>query len=458
MSRIESRDEDPWAGIGRSEITPLVARLLALAALLALLAVPLAGGIGGDAGGAFGRFARSLPGRPDPAISPAAGWLAANRSLLARMDDFERGLEDGSVLRRALPAAQRLLSGWGGVGNEKVYLGRDGWLFYRPGVDYLTGPGFLAPAVLERRRRSGPGWQDAPQPDPRRAILDFHRQLADRGVSLLVMPVPTKAMIYPDALVPGLPVDALAARVALASLQNPSFDRFRGDLEHRGIEFFDPAASLIGGRQAGEEVFLRTDSHWSPAGLDAVARDLAARLRQLGFGEVRRPVERHPPGRRPVVVRGRGDLAKMLDPPDGKIVPREDIQLQRLMSAARGKAEILLLGDSYSNVFSQEGLGWGTGAGLAEQLGFYLGAPVERLAINDGGPWGLRRRLTDDLASGRDRLAGKRLVIYQFAVRELAIGDWKLVRLSPSATGPGSARVPRNEFRGYRRASLRDAE
>ena len=72
------------------------------------------------------------------------------------MDAFERGLEDASTLRRALPAAQQLMSAWGGVGNEQVYLGRDGWLFYRPGVDYLTGPGFLSPAVLERRRRSGP--------------------------------------------------------------------------------------------------------------------------------------------------------------------------------------------------------------------------------------------------------------------------------------------------------------
>ncbi len=414
------RGPDRWAGIGRTETTPLCARLLAAAGLLTLLAVPLAAAIRGDTGRPFGRFARSLP-----AILPAESLLAANRSLLARMDDFERGLEDASVLRRALPAAQRLLSTWGGVGNEKVYLGHDGWLFYRPGVDYLTGPGFLAPAVLERRRRSGPGWQSATQPDPRRAILDFHRQLAERGVRLLVMPVPTKAMVYPDALAPGFPADERM----LGALQNPSFGRFRDDLENQGVEVFDPAASLIRGRVSGEEVFLRTDSHWSPAGLDAVARDLAVRLRQLGFGSQE---GFQPPERRPVAVRGRGDLAVMLDPPDGELVPRETVRLPQVMNPIRGKAEILLLGDSYSNVFFQTELGWGTGAGLAEQLGFHLGVTVERLAINDGGPWGLRRRLADDIAGGRDRLAGKRLVIYQFAVRELSIGDWKMVPLPSS--------------------------
>ena len=420
MSRIESGETDPWTGIGRTEIAPLRARLLAVAVLLTLVAVPLVGGIEDGAGEPFGRFARSLPN-----LGRTGGLIAANRSLLARMDDFERGLEDASVLRRALPATQRLLSTWGGVGNEKVYLGRDGWLFYRPGVDYLTGPGFLSTAVLERRRRSGPGWQEAPQPDPRRAILDFHRQLADREIGLLVMPVPTKATVYPDALAPGFAADGGALR----TLQNPSFARFRGDLEAEGVEVFDPAASLIGGRASGDEVFLRTDSHWSPAGLDAVARDLAVRLRQLGFGAPEGAGQRRPPERRPVAVRGRGDLARMLDPPDGELVPRETVSLRVSPPAPLGAAEILLLGDSYSNVFFQAELGWGTGAGLAEQLGFHLGAPVDRLAINDGGPWGLRRRLADDIAGGRDRLAGKRLVIYQFAVRELSIGDWKMVRL-----------------------------
>ena len=183
-----------------------------------MIAVPILGRIErDDADGPFGRFARSL--HAAARALQADGFFAANRSLLGRMDDVERGLEDASVLRRTLPAAQRLLSTWGGVGNEKVYLGRGGWLFYRPGVDYLTGPGFLSPAVLERRRRSGPGWQEAPQPDPRRAILDFHRQLTERGIRLLVMPVATKAMVHPDALAPGFHVEG----EALESLHNPSF-------------------------------------------------------------------------------------------------------------------------------------------------------------------------------------------------------------------------------------------
>jgi alginate O-acetyltransferase complex protein AlgJ len=66
---------------------------------------------------------------------------------------------------------------------------------------------------------------------------------------------------------------------------------------------------------------------------------------------------------------------------------------------------------------------------LAEQLSFELGAPVDKLAVNAGGAFGARERLLEELSSGTDRLAGKRLVIWQFAERELAVGDWKLLSL-----------------------------
>ena len=92
-------------------------------------------------------------------------------------------------------------------------------------------------------------------------------------------------------------------------------------------------------------------------------------------------------------------------------------------------AELLLLGDSFTNIYSDPALGWGAGAGLAEQLGYFLQRPVDRIALNAGGSHASREALARSLASGDDRLAGKKIVVYQFAVRELAQGDWKLVAL-----------------------------
>jgi alginate O-acetyltransferase complex protein AlgJ len=44
--------------------------------------------------------------------------------------------------------------------------------------------------------------------------------------------------------------------------------------------------------------------------------------------------------------------------------------------------------------------------------------------------------LAKDLARGRDRLAGKKLVIWQFAARELSFGDWKLIDLPEVGDAP----------------------
>jgi alginate O-acetyltransferase complex protein AlgJ len=100
------------------------------------------------------------------------------------------------------------------------------------------------------------------------------------------------------------------------------------------------------------------------------------------------------------------------------------------------------LGDSFTNIYSLEAMRWGAGAGLAEQLSLALGRPIDRIAQNDAGAYATRQTLAQELARGSDRLAGKRLVIWEFAARELAGGDWKLIpmrgpsRRSPSLESP----------------------
>ena len=61
-------------------------------------------------------------------------------------------------------------------------------------------------------------------------------------------------------------------------------------------------------------------------------------------------------------------------------------------------ADVLLLGDSFTNIFSLEAMGWGTAAGLAEQLSFVLGRPVDRLVQNANGAFATREALARELA------------------------------------------------------------
>ena len=87
-------------------------------------------------------------------------------------------------------------------------------------------------------------------------------------------------------------------------------------------------------------------------------------------------------------------------------------------------AEILLLGDSFANIYSATNLNWGGSAGLAEQISYHLKRPAGSLGRKrcrcEGHPVALARALYRG-----DRLAGKKVVIWEFAARELAMGDWQ---------------------------------
>jgi hypothetical protein len=164
------------------------------------------------------------------------GWIAGAYALLRQMHQLEDGLERKSWLGAALlPRTQRVLTAFG-VGNEKVYLGRDRWLYYTPDVQYVTGFPFLERNVLERRRLGGQAWEDAPHPDPLPALVDFQRQLARRGIALLLVPTPLKPMIDPEPLA--------GATVAALPLENPSWSAFVRRLDAAGLALFAVSGTL----------------------------------------------------------------------------------------------------------------------------------------------------------------------------------------------------------------------
>jgi len=418
-----AREEEARREIGHTDVSRPMALMLVVATLASVLAVALLQPFLADseAGEPFVELATAVP----QALEGARGPFDFNRGLLEAMHGFESSLERESWLQgAALSGVQWPLTAWGGMGNELVDLGRGGWLFFHPGVDHLVGPGFLESEVLERRRLSGESWQTPPEPDPLPALIDFHQQLRERGVELVVVPVPPKAAVLPDKL-------SRTSKLEPGSPRNASFDAFRRRLGEAGVRLFDPTEALV--RTPGEP-FLRTDSHWSPEGMDAVARELAA---TLDLPET----EPTPWRRESSEITGHGDLVRLLELPEGQtIFEPETIAIERVLGPEgewrpEKDAPVLVLGDSFTNVFSQEELGWGTGAGFAERLAFHLGRPVARIALNDGGDLEVRRELARRLAVGELDLETTRVVIYQFAARELSIGDWRRVDL-PTPRAP----------------------
>ena len=432
LTRIEAARRE----VGHTEVRRSVARLLVGVFLILIVGAPVAQlivdpGFYTTARAAF-RGAQAPTGQAEPR-SALQGLFDRNRSLLASIDRFDDLIADNSLVVTVIRSpVQYLLTTHLGTGTEQVYQGTEEWLFYAPDVAYVTGNGFLAPAQLARRATSGDTLVAAAQPDPRPIIFDLHQQLARRGINLIIMPTPVKPGVHPERLTG-------RARGGAAIARNPSYGSFVEELTRQGVLVFDVAAELEEMKRATTEpLYLATDTHWRPETVELVAERLASFINQ----------HTDLPGRPPtlyrtsqIVVTNSGDTTRLLDLPAAQTAyPAETVALRQIASPdgvvwrADQDADVLLLGDSFANVFSVDEMGWGNAAGLAEQLSFALQRPVDRIARNDNGAYASREVLATELGRGRDRLAGKRLVVLQFANRELGQGDWRVV--DPTLTAP----------------------
>ena len=374
-------------------------------------------------------------------IDPRNGSLlrrlqAASGQLMRGLKSYEDALEDDSFITlSALPHAQALTAEFLGLGNEQVYLGRNGWLFYQPDVAYLTGPGFLSPSWQRSRLHSTEESGRTIHPDPKKAIIEFRDQLLARGIRLIVMPVPVKPMIEPEFL------SRAYDQFPPIPLQNPSYGDFLKSLDHAGIEYVDVSKSLVETKHLTRRPqFLRTDTHWTPDAMEKSAALLAEKIRML---DPRETDPRFMLRRSTQVIEGLGDIATMLKLPAASRLYPKETAIIRPVSQENGapwvpdqRADTLVLGDSFFNIFSLAEMGWGASAGFVEQLSYTLGRPLDAILRNDAGAFATRELLGQELARGRDRLDGKRLVIWEFAVRELATGNWDFVPMKVPALAP----------------------
>ncbi|MCA8943160.1 MAG: hypothetical protein KDB80_11425, partial [Planctomycetes bacterium] len=367
--------------------------------------------------------------------------------------EFERKLDDESVAGAwFLPRVQSLLVKLG-AGNEQAYVDGD-VLYYRPGIDYLTGPSFADPVQQRRRSLGGKSWEAPPSPDPLPAIRDFAEQLAERGISLVLVPVPVKGQFehWRDGGSSASLLDALIA-------PNPNgLEEFQMAFVETGARAWDPIASLaVHAGESGRFPFLKTDTHWTPEAMDEAALGLSRFLEYDPKHAALGPREEGRYRRGSASVTNLGDIAKMLRLPDDQAMfDPETVTIEPVVTAdgtpwsKSADAEVLVLGDSFANIYSVDQMHWGQHAGFVEALSFHLQRPVDRITINDAGAYATRQELARRMASGEDVLAGKKVVVWEFAAREFAVGDWKIIDLpevvTPRAPLPAGGAVVRGKI------------
>jgi hypothetical protein len=347
----------------------------------------------------------------------------------ANLRAYEDSLEDASVVARALrPLFQFAQFTWLRDGGEKALVGRDGWLFYKPGFDDMIARGQPTTATN----------------DPVAAIVAFRDALAARGVQLLVVPAPNKESVYPDRLTRRAPEGQ--------GLLSPTTRGLLERLRAAQVEYVDLFAAFAAARTNAPAsnpapLYLKQDSHWSPDGLSLAARAVARRLAALGWIQ---------PGRagfaeKPSPVNRLGDVLRMLQSvaierastaesvPCVQVVREDGGQLYQ----DEPDSEVLVLGDSFLRVYQQDEPG---AAGFIAHLAKELKQPLTSL-VSDGGASTLVRQ---ELHRRPALLRNKKVVVWEFVERDLRLGTegWQWVPLPrESGSGRQEAHALKSEIR-----------
>ena len=344
----------------------------------------------------------------------AKAWLT--KETLA---SFERGLEEASLFRaRIQPRVQGALTRHAGFGNSMVIPGPEGWLYYQLGMNYVGGPGFLERDLIKRREAAlfAEGEDDV-NADPRPAVVRFHEDCRAAGVHLVFVPVPVKEMI-----------ESRRSGGAGGVLNNRDYAKFVSDLRASGVDVFD---SFIPTKRSEDDEprYLRTDTHWTPAWMEAVARQLVGHVQgKVEFGPAPAGWETKAEAASVAHV---GDLVETLKlHPRQKLFPAQSVEIHRILDvktgeplASREDADVLFIGDSFSNIYSRPEMKWGDSAGLPFQTAHLLKRPVEMLLKNGAAATELR----EELARRVEPLKGKKVVVWQVAMHELSCSNWKVI-------------------------------
>jgi len=293
----------------------------------------------------------------------------------------------------------------------------DGWLFFAAEFRLLSLGRFWGDDAGKASRSHKP---DLADPIP--AIVDFQKQLKARGIDLLLVPVPPKAAIYPEKILPGFNVQTDSAAPMLA--------RFYEELRAAGIDILDLAPLFIQNREDNRgPVFCKTDSHWSGFGCTLAAQAIAENLRaKLTASPTRKDYNSE--WKEAQIA---GDLVGLL-PPDSTKPGPEKIATRVVSEKGTNAAvqpdpnsPILLLGDSHTLVFHDF---LAERAGLIDQLAQELGFAPDLIGTRGSGATPVRISLYRHSLKDPGYLSKKKIVVWCFAAREF------------TETSEGWARVP----------------
>lgn len=244
------------------------------------------------------------------------------------------------------------------------------------------------------------------------AIADFADQLKARGIALVLVPVPPKAMFAADSL--GVAADQRQFMVR-------GWETILSDLRARGVAVEDLVPVF---EAAKDDPYCQRDTHWSGRGI-ALAADALSPALAKATGVHARPISA------PWTTHKiQGDLG---GEPEDVNLRFSGMTADPAVAAAH---PVLLLGDSHLLVFHAGGDLHATGSGLADQLASALGSMPDVMAVRGSGATSARMNLARRARGDAGYLASKKVVVWCFAARDLTEADaWKKIPIQRPVAG-----------------------
>jgi alginate O-acetyltransferase complex protein AlgJ len=293
--------------------------------------------------------------------------------------------------------------------NAAVIAGVDGWFFLSSDIRFLSVGQFWGADAAKVSRAHKP---DSADPIP--AIVDFHEQLKKRGIDLLLMPVPPKAAIYPDKILPDVDLHGETAAPYLAG--------FYDELRKRGIDVIDLAPGFLQNRaNVHGPVFCETDTHWSGLGCVVAAQTIKDKIHEKLATQ---PQKNYAAEWKEVTIKGDlGDLASanMKKPAPEKIAIRTISEKEAGAAISPDpNSPLLIIGDSHTLVFHDF---LAEKSGLLDQIAYETGFAPDLIGTRGSGSTSVRISLYRRARKDPGYLARKKMIVWCFASREFTESD-----------------------------------
>ena len=281
-------------------------------------------------------------------------------------------------------------------GNRNVRIGNDGWLFLDDAIESLTGQGPFPdePFPFQKDGKS-----------PVDAIKRFADQLDNFGARLILVSIPSKAMIYPEKINHNIK----------GPISHPDAQRLVSELNSLpNLDVLDLTRSLFNLKK-DKKVFLKQDTHWTPEAMEEAAKIIANHIKSMDINIDK--VNLNP--KQKEERKAYGDLVEKINIWNGGF-SEEVVLANQIQGNTRNRnSEVILLGDSFTNIYSSnQGLDWGVNAGLPEHIALNIGTPIDVISINGGGATEVRKKLAQRRGSSKD-MKNKKVIIWALTSRDL---------------------------------------